>query len=361
MDWGGAVYHPRPPALWRDRIPAKLSDVRNFETPPDTDILPLPPLRASYVPGAAAGPLADADVLAVIGFGRSAGDHADPRFLNIGLEPVGDPLLEVWRGRAPVRVGQRDELRWSCDGDYLFFAVEIDEARHGGIQLAGEQAYRAIAGLLAEHRFAGGTHGHILRLWNYMDAINEGEGDSERYRQFCIGRARGITPAARNGYSAATAVGRRDGIRVLQVYGLAARVAGVAVENPRQISAWAYPREYGPVAPTFARATRTPADQLLVSGTAAVVGHQSQHIGDTLAQLDETLRNLDSLLAAAGSQSGAPGMSTTLLKVYLRDAADAAAVEQVIRDRHPELAGQMVLISDICRENLRIEIDGIRG
>jgi chorismate lyase/3-hydroxybenzoate synthase len=360
MDWGGAVYHPRPPALRSDRIRAKPFDVHNFETPSAADDQPLPPLRASYVP-ASAEPLADAEVLAVIGFGRDAARATDPRYLHIGLEPVGDSLLEVWRGHGQVRTGDVDGLRWSCDDDYVFFAVEADEARHGGIEAAAEAAYRSIADLIADFRFSDGAHGHILRLWNYMDAINEGEGDDERYRQFCSGRARGITAAARNGYSAATAVGRRDGIRVLQVYGLAARRAGIAVENPRQVSAWTYPRQYGPVAPTFARATRTAADQLLVSGTAAVVGHQTQHVGDTLAQLDETLRNLDSLLQAAGAGDAPQGMSTTLLKVYLRDAGDAEAVSEVLRRRHPELAGQMVLLSDICRDNLRIEIDGIRG
>jgi len=32
----------------------------------------------------------------------------------------------------------------------------------------------------------------LLRIWNYLDAITLGDGDAERYRQFCIGRARGL-------------------------------------------------------------------------------------------------------------------------------------------------------------------------
>ena len=47
-------------------------------------------------------------------------------------------------------------------------------------------------------------------------------------------------------YPAATAIGRRDGVRVLQIYALTARCAGVQVENPRQVNAWLYPRQYGP-------------------------------------------------------------------------------------------------------------------
>ena len=35
----------------------------------------------------------------------------------------------------------------------------------------------------------------MLRLWNYLDAINLGDGDDERYRRFCDGRARGMITA----------------------------------------------------------------------------------------------------------------------------------------------------------------------
>jgi chorismate lyase/3-hydroxybenzoate synthase len=320
----------------------------------------MPPLRTSYDSGHLAQLLAKPDVLAVIGFGTVAESSEDPRYLHVGLEQAGSNRYEVWRGTAPIRSGVIGSVRWSSDDTYLFFAVEIDEAAAGGIEPASEQAYSEICNLLDQRCFEDGTRAHILRLWNYMDAINEGEGDDERYRHFCSGRARGITPAARNGYSAATAIGRRDGVRVLQVYGLAARQAGVAIENPRQVSAWSYPRQYGPVAPTFARATRTPADQLLVSGTAAVVGHASVHAGDTVAQFEETLRNLESLLDAAGSGIARRGLAATLLKVYLRDPTEAAAVEQRMRDCCPPLIDSITLFADICRSDLRIEIDGMQ-
>ena len=335
--------------------------MRPIETTSAAAIDSLPSLQVSYQSGIAGELLMQPGTLAVIGFGQAQGDPDDPRFVRVGLEPTESGVFEVWRCTGPVACGRLDALRWSSDGNYLFFAVEIDESAAGGIDAAAEKAYAAVCQLIAEHRFADGGHGHILRLWNYLDAINEGEGDNERYRHFCSGRARGLNPAARNGYSAATAIGCRDGKRTLQVYGLAAREEGVAVENPRQISAWSYPRQYGPVSPTFARATRTPAGQLLVSGTASVVGHQSQHVGDTLAQLDETLRNLDSLLAAAGPQIASRGMDAALLKVYLRDPAEARAVEQHLRQRLPGQAGLLILLSDICRRDLRIEIDGIQG
>ncbi len=358
MDSGRAVYHPRPPI---PRLQTPATHVRPIETTSPAAIDSLPTLQVKYVKGNAGELLAQPGTLAVIGFGLAQGDADDPRFVRVGLEPIESDWFEVWRCAEPIACGRQDFLRWSSDGNYLFFAVEIDESQAGGIDAAAEQAYAAICRLIAGYRFADGRHGHILRLWNYLDAINEGDGDDERYRHFCSGRARGLNPSARNGYSAATAIGCRNGRRVLQVYGLAARKEGVAVENPRQVSAWSYPRQYGPVAPTFARATRTPAGQLLVSGTASVVGHQSQHAGDTLAQFDETLRNLDSLLAAAGPSIASRGIDAILLKVYLREPAEAQAVEQHLRQRLPGQVGLLILFGDICRSDLRIEIDGIQG
>lgn len=321
----------------------------------------LPPLRVSYEHARVAQVLAQPDVLAVLGFDAGGVAVDDARFVRIGLSPIGDAPLEVWRTSAPKRSGFDGDVRWASDGSYLFFAIEVDEQAAGGLDLAAERAYRDIAGLLSRQHLAGGVRAQVLRLWNYLDAINDGIGDEERYRQFCSGRARGIGDMAGTGFSAATAIGRRDGVRVLQVYGLAARIAGIAVENPRQLSAWRYPREYGPTAPTFARATRTAADQLLVSGTAAVVGHASQHVGDTLAQIDETLINLDHLFEAAGAECAQGGASTMLLKAYVRDTGDAAVVDACIRARHPALGGLLLLAGDICRRELRVEVDGIQG
>ena len=77
---------------------------------------------------------------------------------------------------------------------------------------------------------------------------------------------------------------------------------------------------------------------LLLSGTAAVVGHASQH-GDSLAaQLDETLANLDSLIATARAQRpslAAHFGSQSRLKVYVRDADSMQRVDELLRSRLP--------------------------
>ena len=308
-------------------------------------------LRIEYEQASVDDLLAGSDVLAVIGFGTDIVPPDDPRALRVGLAPLGSPLLEVWRSAGSVHSGHVGDLRWSQDGEYLFFAIELDEATHGGIAAATEHAYQCITRFVA----ASATP-HLLRMWNYLDAINLGDGDDERYRLFCHGRARGMQLAAQERYPAATAIGRQDRVRVLQVYGLASRHAGRPVENPRQVSAWRYPREYGPTPPTFARGMLTDASQLLISGTAAVVGHASRYRDDLGAQISEMLANLDSLVqASGGSHLGA----NSLLKAYLRCPQDADYAAERLQAAMPATNGLLLLAGDICRGELLVEVDGV--
>jgi chorismate lyase/3-hydroxybenzoate synthase len=312
-------------------------------------------LHIEYVRADAAGLLAQANTLAVIGFGDMAQTSDDPRWLRVRLDTDGAAPLEVWRATGRVIRGRDGDVAWASDGDYTFAALEVDEAAHGGIAEAARHVYATLAQWSRRRATT-----HLLRIWNYLDAINDGEGDAERYRLFCAGRAAGMDGALGD-YPAATAIGVRDGRRVLQVYALAARAPGHAVENPRQLNAWRYPRQYGPAAPGFARAMRAPSTspQLYISGTAAIVGHTSHHPEDLAAQLNETLANLDSLLDAAGSTPSLGAMSP--LKVYVRHASDVPAVRELLRARLGDKVPLVLLQGDVCRRELLLEIEGVHS
>ena len=159
-------------------------------------------------------------------------------------------------------------------------------------------------------------------------------------------------------------MGRVDGVRRLRVYWLSAREPGVPLENPRQVSAFRYPRQYGPQAPSFARALLPPLATglpLLQSGTAAIIGHASQHTGALAEQLAETLTNLQSLVDAARGQR--PALSPTLgsaslLKVYVRNAGDLDAVAAQLAAL-PAAPAFVVLHAEVCRAELLVEIEGL--
>ncbi|MEO6077119.1 MAG: pteridine-dependent deoxygenase [Dokdonella sp.] len=309
--------------------------------------------------GALNSTLLDDTVLATFAFGSAAPDHDDPRYLRVPLQPDKGNPLEVWRVTGPVTCGRDGAIAWSTDGHLSFGVIEIDESDIG-VEAAAASAYAQVI----EFVRASDTP-HLLRIWNYLDAITMGEGDDERYRQFCVGRARGMGDFDASRLPAASAVGRCDDRRVIQVYWLAARTLGTPVENPRQVSAYRYPRHYGPQPPSFARAMLPPTASrmpLLLSGTASVVGHASQHADALLAQIDETFANFDSLLAAARElQPALPAEfgAGTRLKVYVRDRADLPIVARALDARFGTRVPRIVLHAAICRRELCVEIDGV--
>ena len=322
----------------------------------------LSPLTPRYVRDESPQSLLGPHTLALFGFGAQApASLSDPRYINVGLQPADDAAwYEVWESASIVNVW-RDGTIGGASNDHLSFGwIECEEGE-GGIASAAEEAYRR----LLDH-VQSGDFRHLLRIWNYLDAITEGDGDDERYRQFCAGRAVGFT-IAEGCYPAATAIGRRDGRRMLQVYWLSAARLGIPLENPRQVAAWRYPRRYGPQAPTFARAMLAAEGlsmPLMLSGTAAVVGHASQHLGDIDAQLDETMRNFATMIKVAREHK--PGLpecfdGSSLLKIYLSDLSATARVNALL-DRHLSAeVSRLVLQADVCRSDLALEIDGFHG
>lgn len=303
--------------------------------------------------------LEDPRVLAVIGFGDAMPPGEDPRCVRVALQPFGTAPLEVWRSASEVAHGRRGDVAFAHDGRLLFAALEVDETGIG-IEAAAAEAYSALRARTRELGYP-----HLLRVWNYLDDITIGEGDEERYKRFCIGRARGLGDGfATATLPAATAIGRVAPTGRLQVYWLASREPGRPLENPRQVSAYHYPRQYGPQPPSFARAMLPPGDlPLLISGTAAIRGHESHHSDCLDSQLEETLANIDSLVDVARRLR--PSLPARLgpcspLKAYVREAGELDAFDRALAARLPDCP-RVVLHARVCRRELRLEIDGCHG
>lgn len=277
----------------------------------------------------------------------------DPRCLRVALPVLGPASpRECWSVGADVTQGVDGGVRWSRGGGWRFVAIEVDEAPAGDIERAARDAYDRLL-----RDVAASPEPHILRVWNYIHAINEGAGDDERYRRFCNGRAASMGAHRLTRYPAATAIGHRGPPGRLQVYALCTREGGRPIENPRQVSAWNYPRQYGPTSPQFARAMQLPDGSLAISGTAAVLGHASSHAGDVVAQAREALANVHALRERAALP---PFDSASPLKVYVRNAADADAVRGVLDAELDPAVPRLLLRGDICRRELLVELDGWR-
>jgi len=204
---------------------------------------------------------------------------------------------------------------------------------------------------------------HLLRVWHYLPEIHLDEGGLERYKGFCLARHEAFVRSGRNiahDAPAASAVGRGPGCAVIAF--LAGKQRALAIENPRQMSAYRYPEQYGPRGPTFARAAyaaRGGFNQLYVSGTASIVGHESRHAGNAAGQAEETIRNLRTLFAQARQRMSIIDWERVLFKIYLRPGVAQEDVLRHLGSAFEKDAIVLFLEAEICRPELLLEIEAI--
>jgi enamine deaminase RidA (YjgF/YER057c/UK114 family) len=273
-----------------------------------------------------------------------------PPPLWVPLEPL-EGAGEAWVTEAPVQWGRSGCFEVRQSGDLLALtATRQVPAR--GIEAETRRLYLDGLTAVVEAGFP-----HLIRIWNYVPDINAGGGEQETYKRFCAGRAAALARLDRDpgGLPAASALGSRAGMP-LQVTILAGRVPARHLENPRQVSAHRYPPEYGQAPPAFARATLY-GRRLLISGTAAIVGHRSQHPGDVERQVRCTADNLLLLMDHACAEADARRVEDLHARVYLRRPEDLPVVRDALWADLPELGSAVFLQADICRRELLVEVE----
>ena len=292
---------------------------------------------------------------------------------GLPIQTICAPLLgadraaveETWLRASPSRHGVSEGIAWRRADDILFGVITLDESEFAAVadrpplQAASEAAYRRIFRLLDAQKLT-----HLWRVWNYMADINAETHGLERYRQFNIGRREAFIAHQRSAIGnvpAACAIGLAEG--PLSIAFLAGQVPAVPFENPRQVSAYHYPAEYGPRAPTFSRAAlvHPPGQEILfVSGTAAIVGHRTVHPGDVAGQCREAMANVAAVVAEVNrsAHSRAFSLDELVYRVYVRHATDFPLIRDTLA---PQLAGATVLYvqADICRGDLLLEIEAM--
>ena len=275
----------------------------------------------------------------------------------------GGACVDTWCSPGPFTEGRQGSVRWRHNGHWLYGALELNEAPpEQALAALVQAAYDDVFATLRRTGFL-----HLQRLWNYLPRINADGHGLERYRQFNSGRQQAFLDAGQTvfaGAPAACALGTHQG--PLCVRFLAGRMPPLALENPRQVSAYHYPAQYGQRSPVFSRAALLNAGggqvALLISGTASIVGHASVHAGNVQRQARETLANLNALVAVANARSSARfAVSDLYFTVYVRHAEDAPVILQVMQnmlgEQAPSVQRAVFLEADICRIELLVEIE----
>ena len=321
------------------------------------------------------------DVLAVVHFDGGAGP---PWPAELALTEINAPVLaatdpaddaagaaEIWRLPGPMHTGEHGGVRYRHNGRLLFASLALAEAQFldadnasgdgaGALRRATDAGYRQLFAALETLGFP-----YPLRIWNFLSEINGASGDGERYWHFNGARQDvflGLNRSIAGSVPAASAVGVGPA-SPLTVYCIASARAPIALENPRQISAWDYPAQYGPRSPTFARAciADDAARTLFISGTASIVGHASAHAGDQCEQTREVLRNIRALINTANQRIGGARYALERLyyKVYVRRAEHQPSIERELRRAVGAAARVLYLQADICRHDLLVEIEAV--
>jgi len=244
----------------------------------------------------------------------------------------------------PVQV--EADFQWTEGAALEWRAVAVD-APPGSIRAITAEVYRHLLASLGKRQ--------LYRVWNFVPRINDDESGLEAYQQFSFARSIAFEEAyaaeSEARMPAASAVGTPGNqLVVLAFTGL---TTPRYFENPAQVPAYRYPEQYGPRAPSFARATA------VTDGLTAIRGAASLHPGDCFQQAVLTVDNLRLIAAESGLSLNAvhPGLRR-FFRVYLRHAADYSAIRSYLEDVLLREGDEVEFLqAEICRADLTVEIE----
>ncbi|WP_455218115.1 chorismate transformation enzyme, FkbO/Hyg5 family [Kaarinaea lacus] len=288
------------------------------------------------------------------------------RYLSVPLEPLGmtgnnDSCIEAWFSRDASESGFEDGIAYAITEDYLFGYLQLDEDSFSELKTLGYDLYQRILRFIEKRDYP-----YILRAWNYISDITGLDHDLERYQAFCAGRHdafKSIT-SFENILPAASAIGTSSS-GYASIYFIAASEKGIQIENPRQVSAFRYPPQYGERSPSFSRAIFKKWGEhyhVYVSGTASVVGHETKHAGNVQLQLEETLRNIEALLGTLSEKEQLHidwKQDLSMLKIYIRNREDYESIRKYVESVVGNDVPCLYLEGDICRSDLLLEIEAL--
>ena len=265
-----------------------------------------------------------------------------------------------------------DSIRWVyCAG------VKPD----GSLPGVHPQTLDAFGRLRAALVQADSSFPRVVRTWFYLGGITEPETKGDRYQE--LNRARSDfyrdirfhtsspVPDSKCGlFPASTGIGMAGRGMVLSCMALETRrddVFLLPLENPRQTPAYAYDAKHSPQSPKFSRAVALALGDYVttwVSGTASIVDAESCYPGDPERQTEQTIDNIERLIAADNfTAHGLPGAGARLhdlakIRVYLKRSENLAKCQAVCRRRFGAVPA-IYAVADICRPELLVEIEGV--
>ncbi len=292
--------------------------------------------------------------------------------LAIELWALGGPGVEVMRHNPNLLSVQSDGIRWvHCGGI----------RPPGGTTDAYTESEFAFREMQRQLALAGATFDQVARTWIYVNHITSGPDGHQRYQE--LNRARTdffrdlrfdvnareqeMVPSIYPASTGIGTVGDRMAMCCMALDSTRPDVFLVPLENPLQTPAYDYHARYSPQSPKFSRAMAVVQGHFvttLVSGTASIVNAKTCFPGDIVRQTEQTLTNIEQLIAAENfARHGLSGGGATMkdiakLRVYVKNLEDYEKCREVCERLLPGVPA-IYLHADVCRPDLLVEIEAV--
>lgn len=277
----------------------------------------------------------------------------------VGQPPAPAAKLALWAwhvdmpaGPAALRV-DGNHLSWSRDGLVHHWSVGLMPSRQADSHDQSHEVLMDYDRWLEDHDLR--LADHCVRTWWYVAAIDaDYQGLVDARRAYFA--TRGLT--ADTHFISSTGI--QGGLPDCEAkVGMDAyTIAGLREEQVEFLTATDHLCPTADYGVTFERGTAVYyADRrhLFISGTASIDDRgEILHVGDVVAQFGRALENVEALLAAGGA--GLHDLASLL--VYLRDPADAACIDGLLRSRLPGIP-YVLVEGPVCRPGWLIELEGI--
>jgi enamine deaminase RidA (YjgF/YER057c/UK114 family) len=245
---------------------------------------------------------------------------------------------------------------------------------------SADNSFRLMQEILKSEQF---SFANVVRQWNYIEKIldinYQKQHILQNYQVFNDVRSHHYSNNSFwNGYPAATGIGTNAGGVVLEFVAVShsPEVRIIAIKNPRQFNAYTYSEEVligkpvsptdGKTSPKFERAKFVSFQdraQVYISGTAAIIGQDSNPEQNAQEQTITTIENIQQLISEMNLQRHDIDLKSgklmlAYLRVYIKNSNSVKEVKSVCEKYFPQVP-ILYLISDICRKELLVEIEGV--
>lgn len=259
----------------------------------------------------------------------------------------------------------------------LFMSGVTGDIFRQTVREQSREVFSKIAGVLETEKMPVSS---IIRQWNYIEKITDYDATGhQHYQDFNDARSLFYQGSEwPTGYPAATGIGTCWGGIMIDLDALRCEDRSVqvcGVDNPLQVAAHAYSQEVllgeedktllRKTTPKFERAKAVWKEDhgfVYVSGTAAIRGEQSLEGVGIEKQTQATLENIEYLVSCENlNRSGIPVTEDATLitfRVYVKHREDMEAAKRIVTERYPDLPA-IYTLTDVCRSELLIEIEGI--